>query len=398
MSKLHVQRTIELEVTPERIWPYVAQTDRLNREIGLPEPEFTFYPRALGGTEVMASAKLGVLQFRYEEHPFEWVKPDYFHVRRVFLAGPLRWVVAGTRIERTDGGCRITAYSDAECAAWSVPIMRAIFARSLSPLMRAFQRFGEVSRGEPGIVYPRISRQVHVREERLDRAIAELKRAGIAHGLAGALEQMIRNDPDPDVREFRARELAVRLQVRDEARILELCLAATKAGILDLEWRVLCPYCRSNRTVVSHLNEITAEAHCESCAIQFDSTFDENVEVVFSVAEAIREVSRSIFCIGGPQNSPFAVAQFVLPPENPERCPFPAMSREFGSFVCKFRDDPRCKYRIRVSQSALRISIIRIITRWPRHRASSSKIRHRKRSPYVSRMRANCPISPRPPS
>ena len=313
MAKLHLERVIEVGVSAEEIWPYVAQTDRLNREIGLPGPEFSFKPRPSGGTDVTAVAKLGPLTFRYEEHPFEWVRPEWFHVRRVFKNGPVRTVIAGTRIESTPNGARVTAYSDVECPNWAIPIARVMIGRSLGPLERAFRRFDQVSRNEQHIAYPKLTEGIRVRRDRLSASMKSLTLERIDSRLLSKFEAILCEEPDPDVQEFRSRELARRMGWHDEREVLHLCLAATRHGILELEWRVMCPYCRSNRTVFHHLHELKDEAHCVACAIRFDSRFDENVEVVFSVAEAIRQVSKSIFCVGGPENTPFASAQIIVP-------------------------------------------------------------------------------------
>src|SRR6185295_75695 len=43
--------------------------------------------------------------------------------------------------------------------------------------------------------------------------------------------------------------------------VLELCLKATRAGLLDLQWELLCPLCRGARETGSSLREISSELH-----------------------------------------------------------------------------------------------------------------------------------------
>src|SRR5919199_1973539 len=82
-----------LRSTPEQLWPLVANTDRFNRDIGLPAVD-----RADGETRKNARQSLRFSQFgvrvEWEEEPFEWVRPYRFGVHRRYRAGP----VASTRV------------------------------------------------------------------------------------------------------------------------------------------------------------------------------------------------------------------------------------------------------------------------------------------------------------
>jgi hypothetical protein len=54
----------------ERVWELLADTERLNRELGLPPVHFQFQPRESGGSEVVATVRVGGFTLRYREHPF----------------------------------------------------------------------------------------------------------------------------------------------------------------------------------------------------------------------------------------------------------------------------------------------------------------------------------------
>ena len=45
-------------------------------------------------------------------------------------------------------------------------------------------------------------------------------------------------------------------------KVLELCLQATRAGLLDLRWDLLCPLCRGVKDSGSTLEEMKQRAHC----------------------------------------------------------------------------------------------------------------------------------------
>jgi class 3 adenylate cyclase len=79
-----------------------------------------------------------------------------------------------------------------------------------------------------------------------------------------------------------------------------------------MTWDVLCPGCRVGKSEVPTLRDLRAEAHCASCNIVFDASFDQLVEVRFSPAPAIRVVEAREFCVGGPMKTPHIVAQVPL--------------------------------------------------------------------------------------
>jgi class 3 adenylate cyclase len=95
--------------------------------------------------------------------------------------------------------------------------------------------------------------------------------------------------------------------------VLELCLRATRAGLLDLRWELLCPHCRGPQQSAETLRDVRAEQHCDSCQIDFTVAFDLSVEVVFRPNPSVRRVKARDFCVGGPQVTPHVVVQQLVP-------------------------------------------------------------------------------------
>jgi len=71
----------------EAMFDVVSDTDRLNRESGL--PEISFAPAEKGSSRKIVKSSLGPLVLEYSEHPWEWVRPERIHVRREYRNGPL---------------------------------------------------------------------------------------------------------------------------------------------------------------------------------------------------------------------------------------------------------------------------------------------------------------------
>jgi class 3 adenylate cyclase len=96
--------------------------------------------------------------------------------------------------------------------------------------------------------------------------------------------------------------------------VLELSLRATRAGLLDLRWELLCPLCRGAADSAETLRDVRADQHCDTCQIDFDVDFDRSVEVVFRPNASVRRVEAREFCVGGPQVTPHVVIQQLLAP------------------------------------------------------------------------------------
>jgi class 3 adenylate cyclase len=100
----------------------------------------------------------------------------------------------------------------------------------------------------------------------------------------------------------------------DRRKALELCLLATRMGMLDLRWELLCPLCRGAKEVDTRLEDVNAQVHCETCNIDFEINFDRSVEVTFRPNSSVRSIVEELYCIGGPQITPHIAVQQVVPP------------------------------------------------------------------------------------
>ena len=85
-------------------------------------------------------------------------------------------------------------------------------------------------------------------------------------------------------------------------------LHATRLGLLDMYWELLCPRCRRMAESKASLGELNTASHCKSCNIDFRAQFDHNVEVIFKPNPSVRAVNETIrFCVSSPQYQPHIV-------------------------------------------------------------------------------------------
>jgi adenylate cyclase len=309
---IHLHSSIILDAPVERLWSLLSDTDRTNRLIGLPAFERTRPDHDL--VQIVYGHFLGV-PVSWREHPFEWIFEQQFSVEREF-APPLP-------VERLQTITRFTSLPeertkvDVEVHIAPRNLVGAIGGRliigqrMLRQLRRVYRQTGELVAASEQVVLPPV-RKPRVNLHRLRVAAERLRSSGIRESLIERLVSHLIDADDSQVLKMRAFALA---DAWGEPRmdVLRMCLYATRTGLLDLEWDVLCPSCRGASQRVRSLGDLEHDAYCPSCDVRYDTNFDESIEVRFSVNPDIRDAVDMPYCIGGPANTPHIVAQIALP-------------------------------------------------------------------------------------
>ncbi len=298
---------------PEEIWPLVANTDALNRELGLPEVHYTFEPKPEGGSKVIAEASTLGQTLEWIEHPFEWTTPREYVVERDFLRGPFRKMVLGTRLVREESGTRIEGFAEIE--------PKGVLGKLASKfgVVRNLQRFGDVLanfetylKRESRTPYPLRTGNNHVEAEYLAEGERKMKKLEAAPSVIPLLIDHLRSAPEDEVVGMRPFELADRWE-KDRLTVMRTFLHATRAGLVTLSWNVICPSCRGAKAEYEKLRDLQSDMLCNSCQFRFRSNFDRAIEVRFTVHPAIRPAELQTYCIGGPLNTPHVFAQKRVP-------------------------------------------------------------------------------------
>src|SRR5437870_6304226 len=90
MREFHYRWEYELESSPQQLWPLISDTNRFNRDTGVPEIATV---AAAGKSLRNARRRLRLSAFgipvEWEEQPFEWVRPSRFGVVRRYSKGPI---------------------------------------------------------------------------------------------------------------------------------------------------------------------------------------------------------------------------------------------------------------------------------------------------------------------
>ena len=99
--EFHYRWEWQLQSSPEALWPLVSDTNRFNRETGLPSVKVGA-ARANAYRE-LSMRRLGML-VAWEEEPFEWIRPERFGVVRRYHAGPVARMRTLTELFAEPGG------------------------------------------------------------------------------------------------------------------------------------------------------------------------------------------------------------------------------------------------------------------------------------------------------
>jgi class 3 adenylate cyclase len=297
-------------------WRLLADTDHLNRAIGLPSVEFSALPDPL--VRQARARAFGVIPVRWRELPFDWIRERRYAVRREFDGGPIAVMVAG--IELVPAGPGVTVRSWAECTPANITGRLAwrLTRNSVTDLLDFcdhYLRRKQEGRADP-VPVPRARPTVN--RALLDQRLGELAGAPVRPGLIRLLEERIEEGSDDQLTGIRPFALAGQWGA-DRLDVLRLFLHATSAGLFELRWELMCPGCRVPKAETGSLARLPSQFHCDTCGVTYDSDFDQRVELRFSVHPAIRRVSGEVYCIGGPLRMPHTVAQQYLRPHEDRR-------------------------------------------------------------------------------
>ena len=308
---------VDLKSSPVALWPLVADTSRFNHDTGLPPfSEIKNAPDVLPGARRLQFYMYGFYHWVWDEEPFQWVFPYRYTVRRHYKKGPLSEMsVVLTMDERPEGGThlryRLWVRAASLIGDWALQIQFGLFNGPMT--IKTFKKYDEIiQRGGSYYDIEGSGKFAPGARERL-KAVRQtiVQKEGDNH-IFNQLIQLLENADDLALQRLRPYQLAYfwKLPRRD---VLEVFLRATRAGILDMRWELLCPSCRGAGASHSSLSEVRKNAHCDSCNIDFTVNFDRQVEVIFRPNKGVRDIPDQLqFCLAGPQTGQHIVVNEIV--------------------------------------------------------------------------------------
>lgn len=298
-------------MTVAEAWRLLADTDHLNRTIGLPSVEFSALPDTL--VRRARARAFGVMPVRWREFPFDWIRERRYAVRREFESGPVSTMVVGIELQPAGPGVNVRSYAEASPAGALTRLLAGAIRSSVADTLKFCDRYlarKEAGQADP-VPVPRARNAVN--RTQLDQRLGSLAAAGVRAELIALVKKRILEGSDDQLTSIRPFALAD-LWGADRLEMLKLFLHAATAGLFELRWELMCPTCRVPKAEADTLARLPVQVHCDTCGISYDADFDQRVELRFSVHPALRKTTSEMYCIGGPLRTPHIVAQQYLQP------------------------------------------------------------------------------------
>jgi class 3 adenylate cyclase len=305
-KEFHYSWQWDLRSSPEAIWPFAADTNRFNRDTGQPEVEMLSNVKGIKQMRMRLPVRV-----EWEEEPFDWTYPYSFGVSRLYSKGPVDSMRTQANFERLpNNGTRLLYDSwfvvSNPLVQLVIPFIIGVIAKNR--FERAFRLYDQIAE-EPEALF-KLSRRRGLSaagSARFRTLSEDLIAQGTDASLLKHLEDFLDRADELSVQRIRPYTLADRWQV-DRRAVLEMFLRATRVGIFDMSWDLLCPSCRGTTEGHTNLGDIRGNSHCKTCQIDFTVNFDHNIEVVFRPNPSIRTVDfNAAFCAGSPQLQPHVV-------------------------------------------------------------------------------------------
>lgn len=318
-KQMQLQARVQIAMPLHEFWLALSNTNRLNPSVGIPAIKFTPVSAANGTTAYMDARTryLGV-PVHWREMAFEWQEDDFFWVERQ-LIGPVARLVSSltSGVQMRAIGPEQTAVeffgtADTPSAlgrlAYRLLVGRKFLAdivKTSKLIERNYQQREQMAYLLPPPGKPHVNRRL------LFSLTAQLRERGVTAEVVSRLSRHLATAPDDEVVQMRAFALADDWDL-PRMVVLSACLQAAHIGLLDATWEVMCPNCRVSKITYSTLSDLQPTAHCDTCNIRYDVTFDQYVEMRFNVGPAVRKTDERAYCVGGPYLTRHVLAQLRL--------------------------------------------------------------------------------------
>src|SRR5579872_3375170 len=109
--------------------------------------------------------------------------------------------------------------------------------------------------------------------------------------VSDAIVRLIKDGKDHELNRINALDFSRRTGL-DEEKTISGFLQASKLGLFDLSWNVLCPGCGGVLDAHDTLKSLRPDDyHCGLCACGYEPSVDEQVEVAFTVSPKVRPIA-----------------------------------------------------------------------------------------------------------
>ncbi len=328
-----VERSVELTSERSQVWCAIADTERVNRAVGLGPLTVSANEDASAARYLVRTVSAG-FALEYEERPFEWVENERFRIHRAMRRGVITSMTNEFWLAPSPSGGTSLRFRLSVEPRWALftPIAKFQLNRFANKIARELLTVdADVQAGKTACFRSSRSEVDELALTRAARALYELL-SPERQDLGKQVVAYVRDAPDADVVRIRPFELAEEI-VADERETLAICLYGVKSGLLELQWELVCPSCRTGTESAEALADLPQAGHCQLCDLSFELELDRAVEATFRPSRSLRTLATGPYCIGGPRRTPHVVAQSILSPRGSIELKAPAEPGRYRLFL-----------------------------------------------------------------
>lgn len=306
----------QLKSTPEELWPFISDTNRLFKDIKQP---------SIQPAHLTNDVEPGLIQLSYnginryevwEEEPYEWEYPYRFGVIRHYQSGPYKDLKIQVDLHPNAEGTRIQFKLWAKTRGNILSFLttfklKTLIKRRVKNSIHHYETIA--SRDEKIYQNSKAKRLLRGGEKRLQQILEELHSSNVSSGILEKLVTFIRQADDLKLKRIHPFELADHWNI-PRKQVLEVFVHAAKADLLNFNWDLHCPHCRSIQHSVKTLNQIHEPIYCDKCEQEFSVNFNQTIQLSFTPNPLVRKIDREQYCIRGPQSKSHILVQQYLEP------------------------------------------------------------------------------------
>ncbi len=296
----------------EQLWPLVADTSRMNRALGTARMHFEDR-----GNERWGRSTQGGVAHEWREVPWNWVAGQSIESVRLYERGFMRVVYGVFTFQVLDAGhTRVNVYFGViprgfigkAAVKFGLPSLNGDFRRVFDDLAAQYaaMKRAQMPVAPPAPLLPDVT-------ARLADVATKLKQHGLDAKTVDQLLGWVATGDEQDLYRIQIRERAAAWGV-DEQTLLRCALHATREGVLEISWDLICPHCRGVTEEFSALGGLASKGACQVCEIDFDSKSEESVEITFHVQQSVRLIEKRTFCSAEPATKEHIRIQQELAP------------------------------------------------------------------------------------
>lgn len=314
----HFSWSFELRSPPEKLWPYVAHTDRMNKSFGLAPVDFTDEAAPEGGTRRYGSMRALGMGLGWREYPFEWIKNREHSVFRWYKSGPLSALWNRVHLAPTpSGGTRLTheIWVEPRGIVGKLAAIFEIGQKTARNIAKSYRRLDELLvRGLDEDPFEEAHEPDSEDREMVRVALRDLQTSHDFPGhLVDKVEHLLLASPARALTRLRPFAIADEWQ-EDRRVVLDLFVHAAASGLLEPSWDTICPSCMVAHESCAKLDAVKSRGHCTACESRYDRDLTESVELVFHPHPRVRPTERTTYCVGAPALRPHVLVQQMLDP------------------------------------------------------------------------------------